>query len=128
MRKFSLTTLMVSIALLTLGFSGCMSGSSFQEIKGQDLQKMLDSKENIALVDIRDAKDYAKGHIPNAINIPFTEFSNRYTELKPDVKTVLICYSGGTSKSAAQFLLEKKYTNIVSVSGGMMDWSGAVTK
>ena len=107
---------------------GCTSSSTFQEIKGQDLQKMTDSKEDITVVDIRDARDYAKGHIPGAINIPFSEFSERAKELKTEMKIVLVCYSGGTSKSAAQFLVSKNYSKVSSVKGGMMDWSGQLTK
>ena len=128
MKKLSIVALILSLAVYSLFLSGCTGSSTFQEIKGQELQKMLDSKESISLVDIRDARDYAKGHIPGAINIPFSDFSERSKELKTDMKIVLVCYSGGTSKSAAQFLVSKNYTKVSSVKGGMMDWSGKLTK
>ncbi len=128
MRKLYIAASMLALLLVSFALSGCMSSSTFKEIKAQDLQTMLNAKETMTLVDVREARDYNNGHIPGAINIPITLFSERYQELKPNDKIVLICYSGQSSKSAAQFLLGKKYTNVSSVSGGMMDWSGAVSK
>lgn len=127
-KLLSRVTLLISLIVLIVVQIGCGSSLTFTQLKGQDLQKMLDSKESMVLVDIREAPDYASGHIPGAINIPFTEFNDKYTELKPDAKIVLVCYSGETSKSAAQFLLGKNYKDVSSLDGGMMNWSGEVTK
>lgn len=128
MSKVRLISLVAILAVLSLTLAGCMSGSTFENIKNSDLQKLIDSGEKFTLVDIREADTFKKGHIPNAINIPFSKFQERYKELEPKAKIVLICYSGGTSQSAAQFLLEKGYTNVSSVTGGMEAWRGVLTK
>lgn len=35
----------------------------------QEVQELI-SKEPVVLIDIRDAEQFKKGHIPNAVNIP----------------------------------------------------------
>jgi rhodanese-related sulfurtransferase len=35
-----------------------------------ELDHLLESNENIVVVDVRDTEDFAKGHIPGALNLP----------------------------------------------------------
>ncbi|OLY83184.1 Thiosulfate sulfurtransferase/rhodanese-like domain-containing protein 3 [Smittium mucronatum] len=40
----------------------------------EETQKILASNSKSVLVDVRSKEDYEKGHIPSAINLPYTEF------------------------------------------------------
>ena len=49
-------------------------------------------EDNLVVVDVRAAEDYAKGHIPGAINIPKDRWDNPQG-LKKDKTNVVYCYT-----------------------------------
>ena len=58
-----------------------------------ELGHMLDNKnENINIVDVRAAEDYAKGHIPGAISLPKDNWST-FAGLNRDKLNILYCYT-----------------------------------
>jgi len=58
-----------------------------------ELERWIKSGENnLVIVDVREAEDYAKGHIPGAINLPKTEWDNPQG-LSRDKTNVVYCYS-----------------------------------
>lgn len=63
------------------------------------------------LVSLQRPDDYAKGHVPGAINIPFNEIATveNLQKLPRDKKIVLICYVGHWAGSAALFLNQLGY-------------------
>src|SRR5688572_6637682 len=57
-----------------------------------ELNQMLDSRETVTVVDVREAEDFEKGHIPGSINLPREQWSSR-AGLRKDAPNVLVCYS-----------------------------------
>jgi rhodanese-related sulfurtransferase len=56
-----------------------------------ELERMI--KENrVNIVDVRAADDYAKGHIPGAVNLPKERWET-FAGLRKDRTNVLYCYS-----------------------------------
>jgi rhodanese-related sulfurtransferase len=49
-------------------------------------------EDNLVVVDVREAQDFAKGHIPGAINIPKEQW-DRAQGLAKDKTNVVYCYS-----------------------------------
>jgi rhodanese-related sulfurtransferase len=56
-----------------------------------ELERMMKNNE-VNLVDVRAAEDYAKGHIPGAMNLPKDQWSTM-KGLRNDKTNVLYCYS-----------------------------------
>lgn len=58
------------------------------------------------------------------ISIPFNKIADNLDKLpkNKDAKIVLYCQSGNMSVSAAKSLVSLGYTNIINVSGGMIEW------
>ncbi len=56
-----------------------------------ELNRML-KDENINVIDVRAAEDFAKGHIPSAVNLPKDKWDSAQG-LKKDKINVLYCYS-----------------------------------
>ncbi|MGR6835318.1 rhodanese-like domain-containing protein [Syntrophomonas erecta] len=67
------------------------------KIPTQDLQKMIEDGDDIQIVDIRKAEDYAKGRIKGAINIPFGEVNKHFSEFSKDKPVFVYCYTGQTA-------------------------------
>jgi rhodanese-related sulfurtransferase len=57
-----------------------------------ELDRMLKSGENITVVDVRDAEDFAKGHIPGAINLLQGQWEASQG-LSKDKTNIVYCYT-----------------------------------
>lgn len=52
-----------------MAYAGMAQQYGLKEISTEELKKRLDAGENIVLVDARRKQDYARGHLPGAINV-----------------------------------------------------------
>ena len=81
------------------------------------------------LLDVREADEYANGHIPGAVHISrgLLEFklSNDPDLSRRDLKIVLYCKNSGRAALAAKVLHEMGYLHVQSISGGFDAWAEA---
>lgn len=81
------------------------------------------------LIDVREADEYAAGHLPGAIHIPrgVLEFRmNKAPELeRRHAKLVLYCLTGGRAALAACALQDMGYLHVQVVAGGYEGWLAA---
>lgn len=80
------------------------------------------------ILDVREAAEYAFGHIPGAKSIPMGELTSRLNELNKEDAIYVICRSGTRSNMAAQQLAEAGFTNIKNVLPGMSRYEGELQK
>ncbi len=96
-------------------------------ISVDDLKARLDAGDDISIVDVRTAKDFAGklGHIRQAINLPLEDMPDSLSELDLDLeKTIaLICTTDRRSAKAAQILTTHGFADVHVVIGGMKDWN-----
>lgn len=85
----------------------------------------LINDENPVVVDLRDAAEFAKGHLTNALNIPAAELDGRTAELSAKRPVLLYCDSGARSGRAASKLKSDGREAVYSLAGGLQGWSGA---
>ena len=90
----------------------------------EDLEKKLSANENIVVLDVREAAEYAFNHIPNALSIPLGELEDRINELNKDDEIFVVCRTGSRSDFAAQKLVANGFANVINVVPGMSQWSG----
>jgi rhodanese-related sulfurtransferase/TusA-related sulfurtransferase len=93
-------------------------------IKNEELEKKLQTNENIIVLDVREEAEYVFNHIPNAISIPLSELEERLDELNKEDEIFVICLTGRRSDLAAQKLAENGFTKVINVVPGMSQWSG----
>ena len=53
-------------------------------VEPRELRERQAAGEAFTVIDVRDPKEYAAGHLPEAINIPAAELSARLAEVSPD--------------------------------------------
>ena len=87
-----------------------------------DLAAEVEAK-TLNLIDVREADEFASGHLPGAINLPLSDFLERYGELDKDKSYHIICRSGARSAQACAFLEEEGY-DVTNVAGGTIAWLG----
>ena len=76
------------------------------------------------LVDVREADEFATGHIPGAVNAPLSTISN--TTLPKDAPLFLYCLRGSRSKRATGILKRMGYT--VKSIGGISGYKGTIER
>ena len=80
--------------------------------------------EGGVFLDIRDAADYARGHITDALHIPAAALANRAAELEKfrEKPVVVVCKMGQSSGPATKTLRSQGFSRAQKLSGGMMEW------
>jgi len=97
--------------------------TSVKNISVHDLSKMIANDDNIELLDVRSPMEYEyDGHIAGSRLIPLQTLSQRLQELPQDKTIVCICRSGNRSYTACEMLSAQGFTNVINLSGGMIDW------
>ncbi|HCX47974.1 MAG TPA: hypothetical protein DG757_02780 [Bacillus sp. (in: Bacteria)] len=90
----------------------------------EELEKRIEAKENIVILDVRESAEYAFNHIPNAISIPLGELENRMSELNREDEIFIVCRTGNRSDLAAQKLTDNGFNKVINVVPGMSKWNG----
>ncbi len=87
-----------------------------------ELERMMKQGENINIVDVRAAEDYAEGHIPGAVNLPKDKWQT-LEGLRKDKTNVLYCYSQvcHLAATAAVEFASKGYP-VMELEGGFRAW------
>ena len=87
----------------------------------------LINREDALLVDVREADEFAKGHILGAKNIPLSQLEARAGELeKHKSKPVILhCETGNRSATAMSALRAKGFERAVNLAGGYAGWKQA---
>lgn len=86
---------------------------------------LLVNRQNGVIVDVRERKDFERGHIVDAINIPFAKLGERGVELDKykDVPVVIVDQMGQHSGAAVKALEARGFTQACRMSGGMSEWA-----
>src|SRR5690606_24319150 len=87
----------------------------------------LGSRDGLIL-DVREAAEYAFGHLEGAISIPMGELESRLTELNKDQELYVVCRTGKRSDLVAQLLTSKGFNKVYNVLPGMTEWNGKIKK
>ncbi|MFD2627674.1 sulfurtransferase TusA family protein [Oceanobacillus kapialis] len=80
------------------------------------------------ILDVREAAEYAFGHIQDAKSIPMGELEARIQELDKEQEIYVICRTGKRSDLAAQLLANNGFKKVYNVLPGMNEWNGKITK
>ena len=116
----SLFILMLSI----LGFIGCNAqrGSS---IDSKEAYGLIKADSNIAILDVRTAKEFADGHVAGAVNIDVnqTDFAQKIDALDRSKTYIVYCRSGRRSSKAVGIMATKGFKNLYNVSDGFVGWN-----
>lgn len=110
--------------LLLAGCGGGEKAASYRQISQEEAKKIMDTQEEVIILDVREQDEYDSGHIPGAVLLPVGAIDeNTAAAVIPEKgSTVLVyCRSGNRSKTASATLAELGYTNICEF-GGVKTW------
>ena len=97
--------------------------AQIKEVDPSDVQPLLGN--GVAVVDVRESEEFAKGHLPGARHVPRGYLESRIEGIVPDrhQRVILYCASGQRSALAAKTMLDELgYESVESMTGGYTLW------
>jgi rhodanese-related sulfurtransferase len=100
--------------------------SAMREIGAVQATQLINRKDALIL-DLREAKEYEGGRLPNAMHIPLSQLASRGQELGKFTARPLIAYCGrgNRSRAAAAALGKLGFKEIYALRGGLRAWADA---
>lgn len=97
------------------------------EIDVAELHARLRAASPPTVLDVREASEFATGHVPGARQASYRGLAARAGELRRNggAPLAVVCHSGGRSSTAASILRRAGLQDVVNVSGGMQAWMAA---
>lgn len=124
--EHTLLVLGLMISFFVLVFSELRrKASNLISVDPTDAVKLINN--DAAIIDLRNAESYSRGHIVNARNIPFDAFDptqDKIAKLKGK-PVVTVCDSGITSNKAVDALRKSGFESVFNLKGGMAAWDQA---
>jgi rhodanese-related sulfurtransferase len=101
--------------------------AAIREVSVAEVRKMIDAREKIIILDVRDRHEFAGGHIPGAVNISRGSLEFKAGAFIPDknARIVVCCGLDLRSPAATRTLNELGYRNAVNMTGGLKSWREA---
>lgn len=87
--------------------------------------KTLNGTNQVYIIDIRSAADFATGYIENAHNVAVADVLTHIkgVDLTPYTKVAIVCYTGQTAGFVASLLRLMGYNKVYSMKWGMCSWN-----
>lgn len=96
--------------------------SEFKRIPPEQAQALRE--QGAVVVDIRDPQTYANGHITGSRHLDNHSVADFIRNADLDAPTVVVCYHGNSSQSAAAYLVSQGFSDVYSLDGGFELWRG----
>ncbi len=127
--------LLSAVGLRVRGFlEGGMSAwrSEGREVARIDLidpealaKRLGEDRASTLVLDVRDGDEFAAGHIPGSVHIPYGELAGRLGELPRERTVAAVCSGGKRSGLAASILQREGFEHVIHVGhGGIGTWRG----
>ena len=81
-----------------------------------------DEWKKMVIIDARDAGQFAKGHIPGAINMDWRQILAKRNTIPKDKPVIVYCNTGSLSAQAGFAMRVAGWENLRILQGGMEEW------
>lgn len=88
-------------------------------------QKLRNGATPPLVIDVRERREYNRGHIPQAKLIPLPKIISDGADIPCNQEIILVCGRGRRSARAAHFLRSRGCESVTILQGGMIGWEAA---
>ena len=77
------------------------------------------------IIDLSDAKDFSRAHIPDSINMTLEDLNadNKKLSKMQGSPCIVVCQTGGKSVKGARALVSLGFSDVHILTGGLMSWT-----
>jgi SulP family sulfate permease len=94
-------------------------------VSPQELWHQLHAGTAPLIVDVREPREYERGHVPQARLMSLPALLSEALDLPHELPVVFVCRGGRRSTRAAYMLRDQGYENVTVLRGGMLAWEAA---
>ena len=124
MRRFAVA-IVLGVFVAASAFSEDAAISEAPIITPAALHAQQEAETAPVVIDVRTAAEYASGHIPGAVNIPFDAVAQRIAEVDAPNGVTLYCMKGPRARKGESALLAAGHTAVLHLDGGLAAWQQA---
>lgn len=121
MKNFNLKIIKSLICLLAMAYfsmpkaySLLVSQIGYIEVTSIEANHIINTYQNLIILDVRNSKDFEKEHILGAISIPYSELNSKFKILNNNF-TILVYGKNNQNSEACNLLREKGYMSLYSL-------------
>jgi rhodanese-related sulfurtransferase len=94
----------------------------FQRIGLQEAKELI-RRDDVLVLDVRDAQSFGQGHIKGAQNISITNLNGMIEGTARSMPILIYCYHGYASQEYAQIFSDFGFAHVFSLDGGYEAWT-----
>ncbi len=99
--------------------------AQIRELKPADVKALLEAKDDVVYLDVREPNEWNLGRIPGAVHLPRGNLESKLESMVDrSRKIVVYCARGNRSALAALTMKQMGYEDVTSMSGGFQAWPG----
>lgn len=98
------------------------------KVQAETVKKFFEAKGAL-IIDARDADEYAEGHIPGSLNLPYNQVASdpeRLSKVDPNGRPIIVYCGGGTCEAsmhlAESLIYQAGRRKVLVYEGGWPDW------
>jgi rhodanese-related sulfurtransferase len=115
---------LAEVERLTAAYLGARD--ELEPLTREELARRLQDGDNLVVLDVRPAAEYAAGHLPGAVSIPVAELRRRLAELPADREVVAYCRGPYCAFAhEAVVLLREAGVSARRLEDGLPEWQAA---
>jgi rhodanese-related sulfurtransferase len=94
------------------------------DVRAEDLLEQIERGQAPAILDVRSRAEFERGHVPGAVNVPFTSllFGSPPLSFARDEPVVVYCGHGPRARLAGVALRRRGFAAIRYLAGHMSGW------
>jgi rhodanese-related sulfurtransferase len=125
--QFAAWALAWAPGLFALTWGTSSAASAARSIAALDLLSRINRGETLHILDVRSQREFASGHVPGAVNVPFNRILSRMDRVPRAAGQELFIYCGHGPRAciAALALRRRGYARIVYLRGHFAGWRAA---
>lgn len=102
----------------------------YKNLNSSEFQEAVRTDKVGVLLDVRTSSEFRGGKIKGARNMDVNSgyFKDALKNLPKEKTYYLYCRSGGRSGMACRIMAKEGFKNLFNLSGGIMEWSGDLSK
>ncbi len=109
----------------TAAFAEDPESTKVPSISAAELHAWGESGAAPVVIDVRTPHEYASGHVPGAINIPFDQIGQHIAEIEAPQGVALYCMVGPRARKGEAARLAAGYEKVFHLEGGLAAWQQA---
>lgn len=118
------TILLVSL-FATAVFADAPEPAEAPSLSATELNARREAGTGPVVIDVRTPEEFASGHVPGALNIPFDQVVERIATVEAPNGVALYCMVGPRARKGEAALLAAGHGDVFHLEGGLAAWKAA---